>query len=363
MNEECLKLTVYFAERDRSADRFLGDALLDVCERHAVQTSVLLRGAEGFGRHRVLQTDRLLSLSEDLPAVLVAVDSRSRIEAILPEIREVARHGLVTLERARMLSGRVERVSLPEERNEAAKLTVYCGRHERTGRRPAFVAIVELLRRGGAVSANVLLGVDGTAHGVRERARFFGRNVQVPLMIVAVGGTELGELPAEIAALLGRPLLTLERVRVCKADGRRLAEPHRVGGPDDAGLSTWVKLMVHADQSTRHAGRPLHVELVRRLREAGAGGATVLQGIWGYHGDRSPRGDRLLSLPRRVPTTTIVVDTPARIGEWFEIVDELTDQVGVVTSELVPAFHARGAWGESGGLRLARKTPPARVRE
>ena len=86
MNEDCLKLTAYFAERDRSGDRFLSDALLTICERHALQASVLLRGAEGFGRHQILQTDRLLSLSEDLPMVLVAVDTRPRIEAALPEI-------------------------------------------------------------------------------------------------------------------------------------------------------------------------------------------------------------------------------------------------------------------------------------
>ena len=79
----------------------------------------------------------------------------------------------------------------------------------------------------------------------------------------------------------------------------------------------------------------------------------MVHGIWGYHGDRAPQGDRLLSLRRHVPATTIVVDTPERIGAWFSIIDELTDQGGVVTSELVPAFHARGAWGEAGGLTLA----------
>ena len=64
MNEDCLKLTAYFAERDRSrGGEFLGDALLGICERHGLATSILLRGAEGFGRHQVLQTDRLLSLS------------------------------------------------------------------------------------------------------------------------------------------------------------------------------------------------------------------------------------------------------------------------------------------------------------
>jgi PII-like signaling protein len=359
VNEDCLKLTAYFAERDRSGGQFLGDALLGICERHGLATTILLRGAEGFGRHQVLQTDRLLSLSDDLPMVLAAVDARSHIEAALPEIGAAAEHGLLTLERARLLTGPVGAVTLPEELHEASKLTVYCGRHERVGRRPAFVAIVELLRRHGLLSATVLLGVDGTAHGARERARFFSANAQVPLMIIAVGsGAELAPVLPEVAGLLDRPLLTLERVRICKVDGERLAEPHDVPGTDDAGLRTWVKLMIHADHDTLHDGRPLMVEIVRRLRAARAGGATVVHGIWGYHGGRAPQGDRLLSLRRHVPATTIVVDTPERIGAWFSIIDELTDQGGVVTSELVPAFHARGAWGEAGGLSLADRQGP-----
>jgi PII-like signaling protein len=363
VNDDCLKLTAYFAERDRSGRRWLADALLEICERHAVRTSVMLRGAEGFGIHQILQTGRLLSLSEDLPVVVAAVDTRARIEAVLPEVGAATRHGLLTLERARMLTGAVDRVWLPDELQEATKLTVYCGRYERAGRQPAFVAIVELLARHGAVSANVLLGVDGTAHGTRRRARFFGRNAEVPLMIIAVGpGAGMSELVPKLAATLDRPLFTLERVRVCKRDGRRLADPHQPPDATESGLATWVKLMVHADQDARHAGRPLYVEIVRRLREARAAGATVLHGIWGFHGHRPPQGDKLLSLRRHIPTTTIIVDTPARVARWFEIVDELTDEAGVVTSELVPAFRARGEWGEAGGLRLADKQEPGAAR-
>jgi PII-like signaling protein len=82
--------------------------------------------------------------------------------------------------------------------------------------------------------------------------------------------------------------------------------------------------------------------LARRLLQAGAAGATALRGVWGYHGDHAPHGDRLLALRRRVPVLTVVVDTPARIRRWFGIVDELTDESGLVTCETVPAFHARG---------------------
>jgi PII-like signaling protein len=356
MNEDCLKLTAYFAERDRVGQQFLGDALLAICERHAFQASVMLRGAEGFGPHHVLQTDRLLSLSEDLPAVLTAVGTRARIEKALPDIIAIDNHGLVTLERARMLTGSVRGVALPEELHDATKLTIYCGRHERVRGRPAYIAIVDLLRRCGALSATVLLGVDGTSHGTRERARFVARNQHVPLMIVAVApGAQISETLPEIATLLERPLITLERVRICKTNGERIDEPQQIPSTDPTGLATWMMLTIYADQSTHHGSHSLHSAIIHRLRQVDASGASVLLGIWGFHGNRSPRGDKLLALRRHVPTTTIIVDTPNRVLRAFEIVDELTDEAGVVTSELVPAFRARPSSGPTGGLDLAEK--------
>ena len=50
---------------------------------------------------------------------------------------------------------------------------------------PAFVAVCDLLHRRGVAGATVLLGVDGTTHGQRRRARFFAGNDDVPMMIVA----------------------------------------------------------------------------------------------------------------------------------------------------------------------------------
>jgi PII-like signaling protein len=356
VNEDCLKLTIYFGERDRARGGFLADALLDLFERQSFQTSVLLRGAEGFGAKQRLQTQRLLTLSEDLPVVAVAVDSRERIERTLLEVTELTGDGLVTLERARMLTGRIAAERLPEDLHEATKLTLYCGRQERADGRPAFLAVVDLLHRRGLAGATVLLGVDGTVHGERRRARFFGRNADVPLMVISVGdGERIGSVLPELAELLARPLMTLERVRVCKRDGRRLADPGEIPSRDPGGRSVWQKLMVYTSEQARHGRHPLHVELIRRLRSEGASGATVLRGIWGFHGDHAPHGDRLLSLRRHVPVTTVIVDTPERLARWFEIVDELTEHAGLVTSEVVPAFRAAGPGILEGGLRLAQR--------
>jgi PII-like signaling protein len=52
--------------------------------------------------------------------------------------------------------------------------------------------------------------------------------------------------------------------------------------------------------------------------------------------------DRLLSLRRNVPVLVIAIDRPARVREWWPLVDELTREHGLVTSELVPtSFTAR----------------------
>ena len=222
----------------------------------------------------------------------------------------------------------------------AVKLTVYIGRQERVDGVPAYLAVCDLLFRQGLAGASVFLGVDGTVHGQRHRARFFGRNVDVPMMIIAVGGAEqVRSVVPELSSLLRQPLMTIERVRVCKRDGALLARPDALPSTDVQGRALHQKLMVYTSEDTLHDGVPVHRALIRRLRESrSASGATALRGVWGFHGSTPPHGDRLLQLGRQVPVTTIVVDTPENIARSFEIVDEVTGQHGLVTSEMVPAF-------------------------
>lgn len=358
--EESLKLTTYFSERDRTDGRLVADALLDLYGEHEIQSSVLLRGMEGFGLEHHLRTDRLLTLSEDLPVVSIALDTPARIERLLGPVREIQRRGLVTLERARMLrapdaQGAAAAIAANAETGqEATKLTVYVGRHERAAGRPAFAKVCDVLHAEGVAGATVLLGVDGTHHGERRRARFFARNERVPATIVAIGASEpIARAVSQLQGVQANPLLTVERVRVCKRDGETIAMPHELTGTDEHGLELWQKLTVVSSEAAKQEGAALHVELVRRLREARAAGVTSLRGIWGFHGDHIPHGDRLISLRRHVPVTTIAIDTPARMASLFPIFDELTGEQGLLTSEIVPAMAASGRGETRGGLRLA----------
>ena len=349
VNTDAVKLTSYFGERQRAGRQFAADALLDLYGRHQVAASVLLRGAEGFGASRHRRTDTSLTLSEDLPLTAVAVDSRARIEPLVAETARLCGSGLVTLESARLLSGDIWPVTLDEQVHEETKLTIYLGRQERVYRVPAFMAVCDLLHRRGIAGATALLGVDGTAHGQRERASFFSRNTATPMMIIAVGaGALIARVLPELGALLTRPLLTLERVRICKRDGQLLGPPPAPPRPGETavggdGMPSWQKLMVYTSEAALQDGQPIHRAVMRQLLAAGINGATTQRGVWGFQGDHAPHGDRLLQLGRHVPAVTVVIDSADRIATAFAIVDQLTAEQGLVTSETVPGLRPGGA--------------------
>jgi PII-like signaling protein len=351
VSDDYLKLTTYFGERLRSDNRFLADALLDLYGETAVATSIVLRGIASFGPHHQLRSDQSLSMSEDSPIAIAAVDRADKIAPLADRVVAMTTRGLITLERARTLTG--SEASAPPD---TVKLTLYVGRQDRVAGRPAHQAVCDALYRLGFAGASVFLGVDGTKGGQRQRARFFNRNVNVPVMIIAIGtGDQAVDAIPQLEAMLRQPLLTLERVQLCKRDGELVTRPAALPETDDHGRPLWQKLMVYTSEATLHDGVPIHRAIVRRLRDSRVvSGATALRGIWGFHGDHKPHGDKMIQLARQVPVTTIVVDSPERIAASFDIIDGLTEGHGLVTSELVPALVSIDDGERRGGTVLAR---------
>ena len=140
MNEDCLKLTTYFGERQRSGDRFVAEAMLDLFGEREIASSIMLRGIAGFGLRHHLRTDQTLSMSEDPPVAVIAVDTKTKIDEVLDPLLAIKKRGLLTLERARLLRDEIDPIEIPEELHEATKLSVYVGRKELVYGVPAYLA-------------------------------------------------------------------------------------------------------------------------------------------------------------------------------------------------------------------------------
>ena len=302
-NEDCLKLTTYFGERDRVDGRLLADELLDIYGGHRVATSILVRGAEGFGRLHHLHTDRLLSLSEDLPVMSIAVDRRDRIEAMLEPVLQVKQRGLIT-PGARAPAHR-------RDRSRRAARAAARGDQAHRLRRPPGARLRHARLRGRLRPALPPRDRrrDRAARRRRnaarppQRARFFGRNAEVPMMIIAVGGGEaISRVLPELGGLLHDPLLTLERVRVCKRDGELLARPHEL--PAHRPARAWHVAEAHGLLlPERDRPRPAAaLEIIRRLRESGASRR------------HQPARDLGVSRRPRSPRRPVLPDAPPRSG-------------------------------------------------
>jgi hypothetical protein len=99
-------LRIFIGESDTWHGKPLYEAIVQRIRAEGLAGATVIRGIEGFGASSHLHTARILRLSEDLPVVVEVVDMPDRIEHILPILDEMVTDGLVTLEKAHIISYR-----------------------------------------------------------------------------------------------------------------------------------------------------------------------------------------------------------------------------------------------------------------
>ncbi|WP_314219205.1 DUF190 domain-containing protein [Streptomyces zaehneri] len=97
-NGTALRLTVFVGESDTWHRKPLYTEIVHRARAAGLAGASVFRGIEGFGASSLIHTSRLLSLSEDLPVAVVVVDTEERVRAFLPELDELVKEGLVTLD-------------------------------------------------------------------------------------------------------------------------------------------------------------------------------------------------------------------------------------------------------------------------
>ena len=92
------RLTVFIGESDHFHRRPLYVEIVHRAHAAGLAGATVLRGIEGFGASQHVHTTRLLSLTEDLPVVIVIVDAADRIERFALELDELITEGLVVID-------------------------------------------------------------------------------------------------------------------------------------------------------------------------------------------------------------------------------------------------------------------------
>lgn len=93
-------------------------------------------------------------------------------------------------------------------------------------------------------------------------------------------------------------------------------------------------LRIWIGESDRWEGRPLYEALVRKARESGMAGATVLRGTEGFGASSVVHTARILRLSQDLPIVIEMVDTPDRIDRFLETASAMVRE-GMMTVERV----------------------------
>jgi uncharacterized protein len=97
------RLTVTVGEGDVAGHRPVYAEIVHRAHAAGLAGAAVFRGIEGFGASGQIHTNRLLSLSEDLPVSVVVVDTTERIEAFVPQVEALVTQGLITVEDVRVI--------------------------------------------------------------------------------------------------------------------------------------------------------------------------------------------------------------------------------------------------------------------
>ncbi|MEU3505566.1 DUF190 domain-containing protein [Streptomyces hundungensis] len=93
-----LRVTILIGECDLWHHRPVYTEIVHRAHAAGLAGASVFRGIEGFGASSLIHTQRLLSLSEDLPVAIVIVDDEDRVRAFLPQLDELVTEGLVMLD-------------------------------------------------------------------------------------------------------------------------------------------------------------------------------------------------------------------------------------------------------------------------
>lgn len=102
-------------------------------------------------------------------------------------------------------------------------------------------------------------------------------------------------------------------------------------------------LRVYIGQDDRWEGKPLYEQIVLKIRERHAAGATVHKGAMGYGATQRMHPTGRLGLSRDLPVMITVVESEENIRALLPLLDEMVTEGLVVLSDVDVVKYQHGA--------------------
>jgi PII-like signaling protein len=106
-------------------------------------------------------------------------------------------------------------------------------------------------------------------------------------------------------------------------------------------------LRIFIGESDKYEGMPLYEWIVRKAREHGMAGATVLRGMEGFGAHSRVHTAKILRLSEDLPIIVEIVDTSDKIEKFLPLIDKAVSE-GLATLEKAEIrFYRSGSSGKT----------------
>ncbi len=101
-----IRLTIFVGEDDTWHHKPLYTEIVHRARAAGLAGASVFRGLEGYGATSRIHTSRILSLSEDLPIIVIIIDTAEKVDAFLPQLQELVSGGIAVIDDVEVLMHR-----------------------------------------------------------------------------------------------------------------------------------------------------------------------------------------------------------------------------------------------------------------
>jgi len=171
---KAVKVSIYLSEGSTHQGVATYSSILDFLFFRGVAGATVLKGVAGFGADHHLHSSSLVDISDRLPLKIEFIETREKVEELLPTLENMAGSGLIELQETEV--AKAAALSSPRKtpasthvkiEGKAQLMQIMLGESDQWKGRPLYEALVQTLRAHDLAGVTVYRGILG--YGAHRR--------------------------------------------------------------------------------------------------------------------------------------------------------------------------------------------------
>lgn len=103
VESEKMLMRIFLGETDKYKGQTMYKYIVNMLRADEIAGATVFRGIMGYGSSFLIHSASILDISEDLPIVIEAMDTREKIEAFIPKLEGIIPGGHIVLEDVKVI--------------------------------------------------------------------------------------------------------------------------------------------------------------------------------------------------------------------------------------------------------------------